>query len=160
MILRHLDIDSRQRLVVFLNNRQMISSDRASSLVAADSLVDPELKRRDLGIKRPTGEKMHRQIFAACGIAIILVFGIGFLSSKIFQGKTLGGPSTVVAIEVEKKPAPVRAVESEKNNEILNPEYKVRDHFASHEKEASVSNRAMQPGTIKITGTKNGMTSI
>ncbi|MEE2901808.1 MAG: protein kinase [Myxococcota bacterium] len=155
VILRHLDIDSRQRLVIFLNNRQMISSDRASSLVVADALVDPELKRRDLGIKRPSGEKMHRQIFAACGIAIILVFGIGFFSNSIFGGVELGGPSRVVAIEVEKKPAPVRM-------KAPDPVATPRTVVDSNTKETTTQNpgaraskaRRMQPGTIKITGSK------
>ena len=155
VILRHLDIDSRQRLVVFLNNRQMISSDRASSLVAADALVDPELKRRDLGIKRPSGEKMHRQIFAACGIAIILVFGIGFFSSFIFGGTKLGGASTVVAIEVKKKPAPVK-VKAPESKATPRPALDARsDEKATKKTRTRASNsRKMQPGTIKITGSR------
>ena len=155
VILRHLDIDSRQRLVVFLNNRQMISSDRASSLVAHDSLIDPELKRRDLGIRRPTGDKMHRQIFVACGIAILLVFAIGFLSNSVFSGKQLGGPSKVVAIELKKKTEPAREVSQKPRIVTTAPSKATTKPPKKIEKVVRRPKpSSMQPGTIKITGSK------
>jgi eukaryotic-like serine/threonine-protein kinase len=66
-------IDPRQRLVVFLRNRGILSEGEASGFVTSSVLVDGVLRRRDLGLPSIPPESLLRPVAAANLAALIMI---------------------------------------------------------------------------------------
>lgn len=72
-VAREVSIDSRQRLVIFLRNRGVLSDGEASSLVDKRLLADAVYRRRDLGVASPPAQGLLRPIVYAGAAALVLI---------------------------------------------------------------------------------------
>jgi serine/threonine protein kinase len=92
-VAREVALDARQRVVVFLRNRRLISDGEASGAVEAKVLDDPQLRRLDLNLPPVSPERMLRRVFVACVIALAGVCIAGLVGAIIPYGRRLAeGP--------------------------------------------------------------------
>jgi len=73
---RELAIDHRQRVVVFLRNRGIITEGEASSFVHGQVLYDGVLRRKDLGLRAVSSAELTRPLIFAHGLAVLALFGL------------------------------------------------------------------------------------
>lgn len=73
---RELAIDHRQRVVVFLRNRGIITEGEASSFVHGQVLYDGVLRRKDLGLRSVSSAELTRPLIFAHGLAVLALFGL------------------------------------------------------------------------------------
>jgi serine/threonine protein kinase len=73
---REVAIDHRQRVVVFLRNRGMITEGEASSFVHGPVLYDGVLRRKDLGLPSVRSTRLIQPLVIAHGLAVLALFGL------------------------------------------------------------------------------------
>ena len=88
-VFRQVPEEPRQRLVVFLRNRHMITEGDASSFVPKPMLNDPILRRRDLGVATPPAQDLLKPVLIASAITFLAVVIAAILASFVPYGTRL-----------------------------------------------------------------------
>lgn len=88
-VAREVSIDSRQRLVIFLRNRGVLTDGEASSLVDKKLLQDAVYRRRDLGVASPPAQGLLRPIVYAGAAALLLIALGGIVGATASFGQRL-----------------------------------------------------------------------
>ncbi len=102
---REVSIDARQRLVVFLRNRRLITDGEASSFVHSSVMHDGVLRRRDLGLPTIPAQAMVRPLAIAHGLGLIALAGAAVLAAHAARAGWVS-PMPAARPEVElRKPA-------------------------------------------------------
>ncbi len=88
-VFRQVPEEPRQRLVVFLRNRHLITEGDASAVVPRPVLSDPILRRRDLGARMPPAEDLLKPVLVAGAITFLAVLVSAILASFVPYGTRL-----------------------------------------------------------------------
>lgn len=97
-VAREVSIDSRQRLVIFLKNRDVLTETEASSLVDKKLLTDPVYRRRDLGVASPPAQGLLRPIVVAGAAALLLIALGGIVGATATFGQRLPAAPPKVSV--------------------------------------------------------------
>ncbi len=107
---REVSIDARQRLVVFLRNRRLITDGEATSFVDGSVLHDGVLRRRDLGLPTVPALALVRPLVIAHAAGLLALVSAALLSAHAARsGWVLPMPATRPEVELRRELAPVEA---------------------------------------------------
>ena len=95
-IQRHISVDPRARLVVYLRNRELITGDEATQAVPAELLDEAMVIRRDAGIPPPPARLLLTPVAWANGVALLLILGVTGLFGWATHSDADRAPPTVV----------------------------------------------------------------